>query len=468
MYDEITFFTTTSAFSRKVHTELVRISRKFPVRLFADCYLSGNCSVKTLSLKSVLLYQLGRALLSDSKADEVCFFDFLHAVSKENSVTCSASNKKIVDWCKIPLKEKRQKSKNTSQILYISALPQAMSAFERVEARQNSADFSQVIANRLNQSRFQLKEKLANEQSRCSSYLLSIEAQLWLEFEIETQKSGCITFCLSPQGLGQWLQHLQPRPSAAAPPDAITSPADALVSSATQPEKFSTLKQFSKKETAREKESVKEAAPFQLGQYPVNHYLVEHRPVEHRPVEHRSVEHYPIEHHPKQGAAQREWTTRLLWQAQYTYACCARIEREYIAKGNAERLALQEDADCLNAGHRFEQMDCEYWQNEYAQSTPAVHLLVCTLVNTSDSLFWIPYRWPTQQYLLLLERASLLCQAFEQFYRVCLCGSQHPYVASKTPAIAHRLPHQILIRATKTTLKCLLQEHLGEKAPEHI
>ena len=36
MYDEITFFTSTSAFTSKVHTELVGIHRKFPDRLFAN------------------------------------------------------------------------------------------------------------------------------------------------------------------------------------------------------------------------------------------------------------------------------------------------------------------------------------------------------------------------------------------------------------------------------------------------
>ena len=430
MYDEITFFTTTSAFSRKVHTELVSISRKFPVGVFADCYLSGNYAMKTLSLESVLLYQLGSVLLSDLsdlKADEICFFDFLHAVSKENIFTCSASNQKIADWCKIPLRKKQQKSKNTSQILYVSALPQAISALGRVEAGQNPSVLSQVIVNRLNQSRFYLKKKLTNERALCSSYSLSIEAQLWLEFEIETQKSGWITFCLSHQGLGQWLRHLQPRLQADTLSESVNSPTDDLASNALASD-ITRLEQFSKREALL-------SPPRQ----------------------------YPTERNATQERAQKEAVDRLLWQAQYTYACCARIEREYVAKANAERFARQKDV-----GYLFEQIPCEYWQNEYALSPPAVHSLVYALVDMSDSLFWIPYRWPTQQYLLLLERAKLLCQAFEQFYRVCLCGLQHPYVASKVPAIAHKLLSQILVKATKSMLECLLQEHLGEKAPEHL
>ena len=386
--------------------------------------------MKILSLKSVLLYQLGSALLSDSKADEVSFFDFLQATCEGGSAAQLANNKKIVDWCEIPLKEKQQQSKNVSQILYVSALPQAISALSQVEAGRNPLALSQVVVNRLNQSRFNLKEKLTNKRAFCSSYSLSIEAQLWLEFEIGTQKLGWITFCLSHQGLCRWLQHIQSPLQADILSATVNSATDVLAPSITRPE------QFYKEKTSSQLE------PFSMG--------------------HGSTRDMA------KDTAQKELTDRLLWQAQYTYACCARLEREHAAKGDAERLALREDGSDRSADYLLGQMHCDDWQSEYAQSSPAARLLICTLVNTSDSLFWIPYRWPTQQYLLLLERAKLLCQAFEQFYRVCLCGSQHPYLAPKTSAIAHKPLNQILVRATKNILECLLQEHLGEKAPEHI
>ena len=456
MYEEITFFTTTSAFSGKVHTELAGIPRKFPDASFINYFLSGNCSVKILSLKSVLLYQLGRALLCDSKADEVSFLNFLDLAANEARAVYTTDNKRIVDWCKIPLRKRQQKPQKASQILYISALPKAMPILGQAKAGADPSALSQAFVNRLNQSRSNLKAKLINNQMFCSQQTLSVDAQLWLEFEIETQKAGWLTFCLPNQSIDRWLQHLRSQSLNQSQTNDATYP---FVSSATQPQYG--LQPFATK-----------AGPSnQLASYPTK------------------------------GVVSDDSTALLLWQAQYAHACCARLERDYLDKDYLDKAKIDRakldrpkldranfakaldratrnatsrerpllwDVDRISkqvCGESYQDKPC---QNEPCQPPLAAHLLVRTLVDTSDSLFWIPYRWPTQQYLLLLKLVKPLCQAFEQFYRVCLCGSQQPYVETKPSATEYKMQQQILVSATKNVLKCLLEEYLGEKAPEQI
>ena len=345
--------------------------------------------MEILSLKSVLLYQLGRSLLGEAKADAIRFNDFLYASTKSRSALDKPSMQKLLDWYEIPLQRKQQTLQSTSQVLYVSALPQAIASSScTIRGAAASASWKEVV-NRLNQSRYNSKAKLTSKQRFCSFPILSIETLLWLEFEIETQKAGWIAFNLTKKGIDKWLQTLCLPPS--------------------------------------------------------------------RPALRRR-------NRPTTNASQVERfdpsTAELLWQAQYTYTCCIQLESRQSPSINR---ALKEEP--------LEQTACD---RSYHPATGPQHdhsaevSLIRALIDTSDSLFWIPYRRPTQQYLLLLKRVSPLCRAFEHFRRACLSGFKPSEVASAAPAIAQQTQHARLIRATKNTLKVLLEEHLCEQAPKKL
>ena len=328
--------------------------------------------MKILSLKSVLLYQLGDILFSDDKTNSICFIDFLHDLAKSSSETSLSERKESASWRKIPIKKKRHRSQNASRSLYILALPQTPTAFSQGAVGTNPSDPFQAVVNRLNHARSNLKLKLINKQALCSAQTLPIEARLWLEFEIETQKPGWIAFNLSEKGLNIWLHRLC-KQSVWSTPSQPTAIKPAVVDSSTH---------------------------------------------------------------------------QLLWQVQYTHACCTRLlARDCIANPSSS---------ASKQIHRF-------WPDD-----DAARSLVHTLMDTADALFWIPYQWPAQQYLLLLKRAAPLCQAFEHFHRVCLCESWQPYAELKEEAIALETHPQHLIVATRNILKVLLQERLGEIAPEKL
>ena len=334
--------------------------------------------MKILSLKSVLLYQLGRILLCDIETDSLCFTDFLHDLAKSSRRASSSRNQKSINWRKIPIEKKSSRRQNIPRFLYVSALPQTLTASSSVTVGANPSAIFQAAVNRLNHARSNLKSKLTDKQTLYSSQTLPIETQLWLAFEIETQKSGWLAFELSEKGLDIWLHHLCKQPSQSSSIAGSTSLKPATLETSTH---------------------------------------------------------------------------QLLWQVQYTHACCARL----LARADTANPAL----DSAENMHR-EYRQSELWQNE------AVRSLVHTLMDTADALFWIPYQWPTQQYLLLLKRATPLCQSFEHFYRACLCESWQPYAELEEGAIAHKTHSQHLIIATKNILKVLLEEHLGEVAPEKL
>ena len=141
---------------------------------------------------------------------------------------------------------------------------------------------------------------------------------------------------------------------------------------------------------------------------------------------------------------------RRLWPVQHTYArCCSLIHR------------------CTNT--------CVYTtplgqqQNSQAQNSQTSQQLLQQLIAMGDAMFWIPYRYPSKQYLLFLKAANQLCQSFERFQKEDLpglscCGAStrsRPYHHSPTP-------HCDLIIATRNMLKPLLQSAFRVTAPEAL
>ena len=335
--------------------------------------------MKILSLKSVLLYQLGRTLLCRSKANEICFTDFLHQLDDGNSACNQESYERLIDWREIPLKRKQSKHPNTSQILYVSALPQVLAASSQVRVGTNPETFLKTVVNRLDQSRSNLKTKSIDKQAICSDRTLPIEARLWLEFEIETQRSGWVGLSLTEKGQSDWLNFIQAQP-------------------------FSSSRGGNRLSTNSRRSPALQSKSNSLSNRLTSHSVAQ-----------------------------------MLWQVQYAHACCARL-----------LAGFSEPAKTAPADLQPQSLSCT------SQS------LVRNLIDTADSLFWIPYRWPTQQYLLLLKRAMPLCQAFELFYRSCEWHDRSPRERGEKAAIA---PPKALVSATQNILKVLLEEHLGEKAP---
>lgn len=357
-----------------------------------------------LSLKSILLHQIGAALSCKYEENAISFTEFLQSLPGEVDPVFKTTAGQSIEWRKIPL----QKKQNVDAVLYTSALPQRLAAFGQTEAASAPSAIYHQLVNTLDQSRSNSKLKLIDRQRVNSPQTSLSTTKLWLDFEIETHKPGWIAFRLSPTGVVQWLGCLQ----------AIGSPDIELVESALA-------------SPALEKTGSKLSSNIDAQ------------------------------------------TVRMLWQAQYAYACCCRLLRSrQTAAGlaSADPLIAKAQA-CLLAdwpGQATGQLSDKQPENRAAKQTLQEQGLLQALVSTADDLFWIPYRWPDQQYLLLLKRSALLCQAFEDFYRI------HSRTFKGDGAIAHpqsktQRSHQFaLVCATRNVLKVLLQKHLGVRAPERL
>ena len=342
--------------------------------------------VKVPSLKYVLLNQLEKALLQNYEENAVCFTDFLQKTSNVcNAVDASDEMLRdqytSIDWRQLPLKKKQ----NIVPILYTSALLQRLTALGFVTVNETPLAASEQFVRRLEQARAALKSKLLGEQSDSLQPPLSVEARLWLEFQIETHRPGWLAFRLTPAGVYQWLTHLSD-----SSPDASTGKAQML-----QP---------------------------------------------------RISQDFDIERSNQQAV-------ELLWQAQYTHACCCRLLRQ---------CPQQPLPDCEDENRSFQTFQARYSERFSGQS------LLHTLVSTADDLFWIPYRWPTRQYLLLLKSVAPLCQSFERFCRTDFSGFTQHSSADSLQGEAMRSRSLTLIKATQKVLKVLLEERLGEIAPEQL
>jgi hypothetical protein len=156
-------------------------------------------------------------------------------------------------------------------------------------------------------------------------------------------------------------------------------------------------------------------------------------------------------------------TEQMLWQVQYTHARCCSLLRLW------QQIQLAVAVPVLGCP--------AFGLTQLLGMTPSVSAtLIHGLIETVDDLFWIPYRWPAQQYFLLLKRAVQLCQSFEAFYSARLSGFGQLSAAVSTASseacdrelIAELQAGFYLAIATKNILKVLLCRYLGAEAPVEL
>lgn len=146
--------------------------------------------------------------------------------------------------------------------------------------------------------------------------------------------------------------------------------------------------------------------------------------------------------------------TSLLWQMQYTHARCCTL------------LALwQTSQPDQSIDHRSLRPTDTY---PLGLSAPQAQRLIQALIETADDMFWIPYRWPDRQYVLLLKRATQLCQSFDQFYRGCLYGFGQLSSTAAPSEMSRFKANFGLVAATRNLLKVLLYKHFHAKSPASL
>ena len=372
-----------------------------------------------LSLKKTLLCCLQHVLFGDYEASSASFTKFSYVDSAQSystrPQTLNVPSSSSI-WRKIPV----QKKVKTPNILYVSAVPQLFLSSSdwaptfvhlkenaektKEETVQRFKEVSLQVVWRLQEASFQSISSEPDHKSEDHSLLF----KLWSEFQIETQGSGWISFRLTEQGIGLWLEHLQ-RLSASRREGASNFLPCPSNGAAAQPNlhllKADTLK----------------ADTFAL--------------------------------------------ETMLWQVQYTYArCCLLLRQWQDIRHNA---ALRPDFPPTSlpaAGLGVADLR--------SLMAGSGERLIHALIEMTDDMFWIPYRWPSQQYSLLLKSAAQLCQSFEAFYAERLSGFGGLPSASGQPGFVARLDDYqanfYLAAAAKKVLQVLLSECLEAETPADL
>ncbi len=370
-------------------------------------------TVINLSLKAVLLCSLDRFLLGNDEASADSFI-----ISSQNSDHSSASSGHLANFNSIPGGSYKALSSAVFGVDDKEKLWPKIPLQKKQTARSvlYVSALPKVLAKSSllmqNQSLLSISEWVFNQLRESQQHQLSCEpdhnpcnlasvAQLWSNFEIGTQRLGWLSFRLSEVGIAGWLQQSQ-----------------------TFCEKDHQLSQLFLNQS-----------PLAPLSYSISSLF--------------SKEFDSIK---KNDACADIHVS--LWQIQHTHARCCGL------------LRLWHEAQLINS-EMSQSAPLPWLTNSYQLrgNTPQSWQLIQLLIETADDMFWIPYRWPLRQHILLLKRASLLCQAFDCFHRTCLGGFGR---LSVTASEAERLRFQVwfgLVMATKNRLNVLLRNCLGEKAP---
>lgn len=162
------------------------------------------------------------------------------------------------------------------------------------------------------------------------------------------------------------------------------------------------------------------------------------------------------------GPVSNQHSQLAIWQTQYAHARCTSILKQWpsapprIRRPQAVYACDPTGMPWIDSSDRLQ-----------TQSPTAIQL-IHTLIAVVDDMFWIPYRYPTKQYLLLLKRASQLYQAFESFYRQCLPGFSQFSWEEVSPDHQRVQTYIGLILVTQKVLKALLIEHLGKMPTDEL
>ena len=158
-----------------------------------------------------------------------------------------------------------------------------------------------------------------------------------------------------------------------------------------------------------------------------------------------------------------------VWQMQYMHGRCCALLRQWNAQVSPD-YQVKNDTSFQRGG--VERGDRNSIQQASAASTTAhrqvVHALV-TLIDLAEcDLFWIPYRWPSEQYFLLLKAGCQLCRSFEQFLSMDLSG--FGAISDASAAIAKRnfQARFLLTLVVQKTLRVIMERCLGIIAPKQL
>ena len=375
-----------------------------------QCFRLPYFEAGIISLKSSLLYCLVNFFESNYEEELDSFINFLYAKKSAVKSDCSTVRDLPITWEKIPLQQKQ----TSSSILYISALPQVIVRHQCLDLNLSNSlqSATQQLAERLND--FQLIT--VNSQLPCVASTLSFVACLWPEFEIKADRPGWITFQLSDEGLSYWLSHLQ-------------------------------MSRTMASETAQK--TIKETA----NKLPEPLFKPLLTPALEKPF--KGGEAY------SQLNSQSKILGKIaveehLWLLQHTFARCnSYLKQVYSHQLDGSGEANQDEPVAI--AHIF--------GPAAARSAQA---LIQELIRTTDTMFWIPYRCPTKQYIFLLKQASLLCRSFQYFYGDCL--PQHswstPLPSSCQEAV--RRSQLAVVLAVRNTLKTLLESCFQATAPKSL
>lgn len=463
-----------------------------------------------LSLKGVLLGCLDQSIFSLCKEDSPDFTNFLHNpidnfyFLSKNVLSASAH------WRNIPL----EKKKKSTDILYVSALPQLLASYQNNSRYKTLTQISDRLVSQLRQVRFEVDQSDLDHQGD----RLHLMSQLWDEFKIETRRAGWITFHLSKKGIEIWmnqsqnflhspkkyetgslnltaqsqfdLAQLHPSQSNLADQDHTVLDAEenakapfegAVVPGATltEPLENSAIQCFQDPGRSPSDPSVTPTpanAPCEdLSEGPARGEMQRYpqtmaEPPQSQQARAQSAPADVAIATRVMPAGQPQKVDEWLWQVQYTHARGCSLLRLWadIPGSSAAVGAASVESGCVES----------YWVARLYEDSRAC-LLIRSLVALADDMFWIPYRWPFQQYFLLLKAATVVCQAFDAFYRGSLSGFGRGFsqISSGSETVDASVYGSAfdsfearfgLVRSTQNILEMLLQQYLAAKAPTEL
>lgn len=476
-----------------------------------------------LSLKGVLLGCLDQSIFSLCEEDSPDFTNFLHNpidnfyFLSENVLSASAY------WRNIPL----EKKKKSADIIYVSALPQLLASYQNNSRYKTLTQVSDRLVSQLRQVRFEVGQSDLDHQGD----RLRLMAQLWDEFKIETRRAGWITFHLSKKGIEIWmnqsqnflhspkkyetdslklaaqsqfdLAQLHPSQANLADQDHTVLDAEenakvpleeAVVPEATitEPLENSTIQFFQDPGRSPADFSVTSNpanAPCEdLAEGPTRGAMQRYRQTIAEPPQYQQAR---AQSAPTDVAIatrvmpadQSQKVDEWLWQVQYTHARGCSLLRLWADSASVAGVSLPGASAAVGAATVAS--DCvasgcveSCWVDRLYEDSQAC-LLIRALVALADDMFWIPYRWPFQQYFLLLKAATVSCQAFDAFYRRSLSGfgrgfsqlssgSETVHASGDGSAFDYFDARFGLVRSTQNILEMLLQQYLAAKAPTDL
>lgn len=366
-----------------------------------------------LPIKAILLYGLNQFLLSNDEASTDSFIISSQSSDYPSALAGDQAGPKSIasGWCEA-LSSNAFSADGKEQLWQKIPLQKKqttrsvlyVSALPQMLAKSSPSMQDQSLSSVSKWILSQLKESQHHKHFCEPDHNLcnfTLTAQLWSDFAIATQRLGWLSFHLSEVGIARWLQQSQ---------------------------------------TFFEKD-------YRLSQlFPTQRPLA---PLSHSISSLFSEGFGSIEKNDTCADIQT-----VLWQIQYTHArCCGLLRLGHEAQLIDSELAQSAQIPWLTDSYQLRGNTPQSWQ------------LIQLLIETADDMFWIPYRWPLRQHILLLKRAGKLCQAFDYFYRACLGGFGQ---LSATASAAERFRFQVwfgLVMATKNRLHVLLRHYLGEKAP---